>query len=248
MQPNLLALDPADRLLGHRPGHHQPAADVTGLSQQSAFGNVGDGRPVRPGHRPGPPEPHRHGPDRRQRQLPHPGPARRLRPTGLKTIDVQATDQSGTTGNIAELTFFLGTGYVPALDLASDTGRPRPPRDADQITNLPLPTFRGTLDPGATVRIFVNGVLAGTGMADATGAYTVTLTSPLAEGLNTITLQETDAAGNVGPISPPLTVTLDTVPPAPIRPLLLADDDSGASSSDGVTNINTPRFVRRSIR
>ena len=79
--------------------------------------------------------------------------------SGLKTINVQATNQSGTAGNVAELTFFLqlpGTTYIPDLAPDTDTGRPRTPepdpnfqRDRDNITNITRPTFQGSR-PGAT--------------------------------------------------------------------------------------------------
>jgi hypothetical protein len=222
VQPGILALDAADRLGGNPLITANPRPTVTGVSQQSDPGlpvtvnlfDAATGTPIGTG------------------QTDFNGNFRiTLLPfyttPGLKTIAVQATDQAGIAGNVARLTFFLENAsplpplYLPDLAPDSDTGRPRPPRDADDLTNLPLPSFQGTLDPGATVEIFVNGVLAGTGTADATGFYRVTLTVPLAEGPNVITLREIGAAGDVGPISPPITVTLDTVSPTPIIARLL---------------------------
>src|SRR4029079_14348097 len=80
----------------------------------------------------------------------------------------------------------------PALTDATDTGRPRPPRDTDNITRLPEPDFQGTAEPNATVTLFVNGAAAGTTQADPTGFYLITAEVPLAEGLNSVTVQETD--------------------------------------------------------
>ena len=46
------------------------------------------------------------------------------------------------------------------------------PRNSDNITNNPTPDFTGTVEPGATVALFVNGKAAGTTTADAiTGVY-----------------------------------------------------------------------------
>ena len=104
------------------------------------------------------------------------------------------------------------------------------------------------------VTVFVNGTAAGTATTDATGAYRIDLADPavnpagvaLAEGSNTITVQETrvlpDGTFAVGPMSLPLTVTLDTSPPAPISPLLLVADDTGFNA-DNITSVTTPRFV-----
>jgi hypothetical protein len=246
VQPGILALDAADRLGGNPLITANPRPTVTGVSQQSDPGlpvtvnlfDAATGTPIGTG------------------QTDFNGNFRiTLLPfyttPGLKTIAVQATDQAGIAGNVARLTFFLENAsplpplYLPDLAPDSDTGRPRPPRDADDLTNLPLPSFQGTLDPGATVEIFVNGVLAGTGTADATGFYRVTLTVPLAEGPNVITLREIGAAGDVGPISPPITVTLDTVSPTPIIARLLptAANDTGPSAGDNVTGVNRPTFV-----
>jgi hypothetical protein len=47
----------------------------------------------------------------------------------------------------------------------------------------------------------------------------------------------------VSPASPAVAVTIDTVPPAaPSEPVLEVNSDKGVSSSDGITNINTPTF------
>ena len=55
-------------------------------------------------------------------------------------------------------------------------------------------------------------------------------------------MQATDAAGHVGPMSLPLTVVLDTAPPAPIGPVLRTADDTGVAG-DNTTNIVQPTFV-----
>jgi subtilisin-like proprotein convertase family protein len=248
--PDILGLDPAD-LLGGNPGiTANPTPLIVGRSQQSGFGGTvtvhlydavadpGLQRPIGTGQT-----------DIngvfRVRVLPGAFAA-----GGLRTVAIRAVDQSGTPGNVVRLSFFLEVAppgaplYLPDLAPDSDTGRPRPPRDADDLTNLPLPTFQGTLDPGATVQIFANGVLAGTGAADAvTGAYRVTLTVPLAEGPNVITLREITAAGDVGPISPSIVVTLDTVQPGAISAVLRRSDDTGASGVDNITSVFRPTFV-----
>ena len=64
----------------------------------------------------------------------------------------------------------------------------------------------------------------------------------LPDGPHTIVIQVTDQAGNVSN-SVSDTWTIDTTPPlAPSKPNLAASNDSGISSSDGITNVTTPAF------
>ena len=64
---------------------------------------------------------------------------------------------------------------------------------------------------------------------------------PLADGKHTLTLLATDSNGNLAqPVT--LSFILDTTPPAPVTPLLLASSDTGISDSDGITRITTPTF------
>ena len=63
---------------------------------------------------------------------------------------------------------------------ASDTGVA-----GDNITNIALPTLTGSAEAGSTIKLYDGGVLIGTGIADQiTGAWSVTATTPLAEGAN----------------------------------------------------------------
>ncbi len=126
---NLLFLDPAsDTGTFNNDGiTNDPAPFIDGLSEQTAFGNsvtinlfdhatdpnhlhpIGTGVTDANGHF--------------KIQI----NAGTYTTSGLKTIDIQATDQSGTRGNIASLTFNLELGAPippagPKLDPGSDTG------------------------------------------------------------------------------------------------------------------------------
>jgi MYXO-CTERM domain-containing protein len=58
------------------------------------------------------------------------------------------------------------------------------------------PTIRGTTDPNTEVEVFVDGALVGTVTSDATGAWTLDVTTPLADGAHTMRAVATDDAGN----------------------------------------------------
>ncbi|MEZ9041155.1 Ig-like domain-containing protein, partial [Vibrio sp. 10N.247.311.47] len=112
---------------------------------------------------------------------------------GDNTITVRQTDAAGNTSGSSELTFTLDTTApdAPTLTLDTDSGSAAD----DFLTNDGSFTVGGTED-GATVEYLVDG--------------TWTTTAPVpTEGDNTITVRQTDAAGNTSGSST-LTFTLDT--------------------------------------
>lgn len=58
------------------------------------------------------------------------------------------------------------------------------------------PTFTGTANPGATITLRVGATVVGTATADASGAWSVTPTMSLAEGMQTVTATAVDDLGN----------------------------------------------------
>ena len=77
----------------------------------------------------------------------------------------------------------------PTLTPSSDSGLPVALRDSDDITNIAVSTFQGTVGPNAVVALFVGvGTLkaAGTTTANAAGNYAITTKVPLVQGLNNV--------------------------------------------------------------
>ncbi|MCK8080267.1 Ig-like domain-containing protein, partial [Vibrio sp. 1CM24A] len=136
---------------------------------------------------------------------------------GDNTITIRQTDAAGNTSGSSELTFTLDTTApdAPALTLDTDSGSAAD----DFLTNDGSFTVGGTED-GATVEYLVDG------------SWTTTAPVPT-EGDNTITVRQTDAAGNTSGSSE-LTFTLDTT--APDAPALTLDTDSGSAADDFLTN------------
>ena len=164
---------------------------------------------------------------------------------GIHAISAKATDLAGNvsaaSGSLSVTidTIAPAAPSVPDLLAGSDSG----PSSTDNVTNVTAPTFAGTAEANATVTLFDGVTVVGSGQADATGAWSIT-TSTLADGKHGIRAKATDVAGNVGGISTPLTVTIDTAAPvAPSTPDLVATSDSGISSTDNVTRVTTPTFA-----
>ncbi|WP_152593591.1 Ig-like domain-containing protein, partial [Vibrio navarrensis] len=136
---------------------------------------------------------------------------------GANTIIVRQTDAAGNTSGSSTLTFTLDTTApdAPQISLDTDSGS----FADDFLTNKGDFTVAGT-EEGATVEYFVNG------------EWTTTAPTPV-EGENTITVRQTDAAGNTS-ASSTLTFTLDTT--APDAPEISLDTDSGSLADDFLTN------------
>src|SRR5439155_11948233 len=90
---------------------------------------------------------------------------------------------------------------------------------------------------------FAGATQVGSAAADGSGNWSID-SSALADGDHAITAKATDLAGNTGPASGSLTVTIDTAAPAaPSTPDLTTASDSGASSNDDITSDSTPSFA-----
>jgi subtilisin-like proprotein convertase family protein len=167
---------------------------------------------------------------------------------GLKTIGIQATDQSGTKGNIAIFHFTLlttpPTGFSsPVLEHSSDSGT----SNTDDVTNVVNPIFDiNTADPTWSVELVrklssaPNSSYVVVGSRQGPGA--VQDPGPVPDGVYSYATQAVDLAGNVSAVSAALTVTIDTTPPlAPGTPVLDPASDSGVKG-DNITNVTNPSF------
>ncbi len=139
----------------------------------------------------------------------------------------------GTGGMTPSLTFDTKPPAAPSapdLDIGSDTGS----SSTDDVTRDTTPTFSGTAEAGATVRLYANGTQVGSATADGSGKWSIT-TSALAAGSHTITARAMDAAGNLGQLSDSVTVFIDTTAPATRIDDAALLNDTGPSGSDFVT-------------
>src|ERR1051326_676262 len=129
--------------------------------------------------------------------------------SGTYSITVKATDIAGNL-SIASPALAVTIDTIarvapsaPDLTAASDTGT----SNTDNITSVSKPTFVGTGEVGAIMEILANGTVVGTSTVDVTGNWMVT-TGTLAPATYTITARATDFAGNIGAVSPGLSVTI----------------------------------------
>ena len=119
-------------------------------------------------------------------------------------------------------------------------------------TNAITPVLSGTATVGSgetlSVTVGVDTYTVGDGnliLVGTTWTLAVPLANALSEGVYDVMVSITDAAGNTTTDASVVDLTIDTSAPAAptLAPDMLAADDSGESSSDDVTNTNTPTYV-----
>ena len=146
-------------------------------------------------------------------------------------MGVSQTDTSGSTGNASKPAQKDTVAPTPAVI----TGPAAP-------VSTTTPTLTGTGTPGDTVTIkdtSGNPILGCVNIViPASGTYTCTPTTPLAQGPNSLTPITTDPAGNIS-TGLPFTVNVDTL--APVAPTITTTAGQPASSTSAVlTNSSTP--------
>jgi len=117
--------------------------------------------------------------------------------------------------------------------------------NSDNITKSNTPVFFGLAEGNTTVTLFLDGNVVERLYIPENGAnWSIGVFPPLADGTYTLTAAATDASGNESAPSAGLTVTIDTVAPAPPSvPDLVEDSDTGSSQEDNVTGDTTPTFA-----
>ena len=137
---------------------------------------------------------------------------------GSYDFTATATDAaSNTSAASAALNISVDTvaaaPNAPDLDAASDSGS----SDTDNITNDNTPTVSGGgAEAGATVTLYEGATVLGSVVADGSGNWTIT-SSALTDGTHSLTVEQTDIAGNPSAASAALNISVDTQAPTDIR-------------------------------
>ncbi len=163
---------------------------------------------------------------------------------GVYHYNVRQIDAAGNVGaTSATLVITVDTSgaapsAAPDLQAGSDSGMD----STDNLTNVTSPVFDIVgVEDGSTVQLLRDNVMIASGVASG-GSITLS-DSAVLDGVYHYTTRQIDSAGNASGVSAELAVTVDTVGAAtPSAPDLRSASDSGASSSDEVTNVNTPIF------
>ncbi|MDJ5922875.1 non-fimbrial adhesin SiiE, partial [Salmonella enterica] len=154
---------------------------------------------------------------------------------GQHTISVTVTDIAGNTKTSAELKIEIDTQVqIDSVTLTTDSGV----NDHDNVTNATRPSFEiATPDDVTSVLVSFDGVNWTPISKNAAGQWQFTAGSALPDGHYTLHVQATDRAGNTA--NSTLGFTVDTQIDS-LSVVML--DDAGKDSTDGITNITSPRF------
>ena len=140
---------------------------------------------------------------------------------GEHTVRATQTLLGVTSATSGTNTFTVDTTAPPAPVLST-------PANGSTTTDT-TPTFTGTAERGATVRVVVDGTLIGTTTANGSGSFSYTPPTALAQGEHRALVQAVDQAGNVSDDSNTNRFTVDSV--APRAPVVQTPPD-GSSTSD----------------
>ncbi len=154
---------------------------------------------------------------------------------GQHTISVTVTDIAGNTKTSAELKIEIDTQVqIDSVTLTTDSGV----NDHDNVTNATRPSFEiATPDDVTSVLVSFDDVNWTPISKNAAGQWEFTAGSALPDGHYTLHVQATDRAGNTA--NSTLGFTVDTQIDG-LSVVML--DDAGKDSTDGITNITSPRF------
>ena len=134
---------------------------------------------------------------------------------GVHNLTVVGIDPYGTASPpSAPLSVTIDTAATapsaPDLADASDSGS----LNNDNKTNDNTPTVTGSgAEAGATVTLYDGATAVGTAVADSSGNWSIT-GSVLSDGVHSLTVKQTDIAGNTSVGSTALSVTIDTAGPS----------------------------------
>ena len=135
------------------------------------------------------------------------------------------------------------TNYTPAGPLQIDTTAPVVTiSNTGGPTNQATQTLTGTVDmadAGSTVKVFDGTTQVATTTVSSTGSWSTNVA--LASGSNSLTAQDTDAAGNTG-TSNAVVYTLNTT-----VPVVTSITTSGAGITNGVGDLNAGKLVTLTV-
>ena len=159
---------------------------------------------------------------------------------GSYVVTAVAIDIAGNTSNPSQpatVVINVNPGAaVTVTGISPDTGV----SSTGNITNAQKLTFSGTATTSGVVQVYVDGQSIGTVTTGPNGAWSLADNQQLSPGTHTVTATVTNG-GNTSALSAPLSVVIDvTTPRAPV--LNDVSPDTGASSTDGITNAKNPTF------
>ncbi|EBU4087671.1 hypothetical protein CWF84_16045, partial [Salmonella enterica] len=158
---------------------------------------------------------------------------------GDYTLTVTVEDRAGNTRPSASLTVTVDTQIaINRIELVNDSGDPD-----DNLTNQVRPQFQISVPEDVeTVRLSIDGGVTwfSATKSPTQGIWDYTWPTDIPEGLHTLTVEATDAAGNTARQNLSFTIDITlTTPTIELAP----DQDTGQIKNDNLTSVTQPLFV-----
>ncbi|MCV6625275.1 MAG: Ig-like domain-containing protein, partial [Cellvibrionaceae bacterium] len=160
----------------------------------------------------------------------------------------EISDGNGATAIAEVVVEYLPPLIKPTIDLvdSSDSGW----YNDDNLTNDTTPTFSGTASPNSTVDLYQDQVRVGSGVADASGNWTITTDRAInIDGRYNFSARSSLPNSAESASSEPLAVTIDTVVEANVRfPWLQSMGGNFGTARDVRFELSTNELVSYDIR
>jgi cysteine-rich repeat protein len=152
---------------------------------------------------------------------------------GTHEVSVVATDDAGNTAT-DDGSFLVDLGS-PAVEIRFPADR--------STTSDTTPTISGDATPGASVLVIVDGVIVGLATADASGAWSIDVTTALSAGEHEVVASVTDADGDTVEDAHTFTVDLDAPSVVIVAPSGTTNDATPTISGTAEANATVQVFV-----
>ncbi|QCA05868.1 Ig-like domain-containing protein [Pantoea vagans] len=158
---------------------------------------------------------------------------------GSHSINTVETDPAGNSSAPTAAEVITIDTVVPSAVTPTITDGAGNVIDNGGATNEAQPTISGEGEAGNTVVIYDNDQPIGSVVVDADGSWSFTPDAPMADGSHSINTVETDPAGNSSAPTAAEVITIDTVVPSAVTPII-TDGAGNVIDNGGATNEAQP--------
>ncbi|WP_231506418.1 OmpL47-type beta-barrel domain-containing protein [Paenibacillus sp. UNC451MF] len=156
---------------------------------------------------------------------------------GQTTISARSIDKAGNVGAVSTALVQIDRTAPPTPVVISP--------EQGTVTNNNKPVIQGTAEAGAVIKLSIDDNAKLPVTADASGQWSYTVSSVLADSVYRITVVAMDAAGNISKSAANLVMTIDTA--APAAPVILTPEQ-GAVLGNAKPIIDGTAEARSTVR
>jgi hypothetical protein len=160
----------------------------------------------------------------------------------LTAVEIDPAGNSTSPTPAYNVTVVTGSPAAPSINTVMDNVGVTEPLQKGSVTDDNTPTLSGTAGPGLVVRIYDDGQMIGSTVADSEGNWSFT-TPVRGDGEHSFTADAVNSVGQVSPESGAWAIVVDTRAPEAVKDLEILDNVGSVTGplKDGdTTDDNTP--------